>query len=88
MRADIMQKCARHQNAYVTTVSFFASSILPLRALTLNTGKQPGMHLRCNRNVIRAHLMPITGHESNGCPHPRTTDSKSISTPRSLGWSR
>lgn len=28
--------------------------------------------------------MTITGHESNGCPHPRTTDSKSIPKQRSL----
>lgn len=44
MQADIMQKYARHQNAYATTVSFFASSIVRLRALIINVGKQPGMH--------------------------------------------
>ena len=45
MQADIIQKYARHQNAYVTTVGRLVSSVLPLRALTFNTGKQPGMHL-------------------------------------------
>ena len=34
MQADIVQKYARHQNAYVTTVSFFAPLMLPLHALT------------------------------------------------------
>ena len=45
MQADIMQRYARHQNAYATIVSFSASPMLPLRALNLKTGKQPGMHL-------------------------------------------
>ena len=29
---------------------------------------------------IRPHLIPVSGHESNGCPHPRTTDGKLGST--------
>lgn len=45
MQANIMQKYAHHQNAYAITVSFYASLVLPLRALTVSTGKQPGMHL-------------------------------------------
>lgn len=45
MQANVMQKYALHQNAYVTIVSFLASLILPLHALTVIKGKQPGMHL-------------------------------------------
>ena len=44
MQTDTIQKYVRHQNGYVTTVDFFASLILH-GALTLPTGKQPGMHL-------------------------------------------
>lgn len=87
LQADIMQKYARHQNAYATTVSVSVALILPPGALTFNTGKQPGMHpplsevaLCCQ--IIQPYLMPVTGHESNGCPHPRTTDGKLVSTQR------
>lgn len=52
-QVDIMQKYVRHQNAYVTTVSLFGSLILPLRALTLKTGKQPGMHLQLHDVTLR-----------------------------------
>ena len=85
MQADIMQKYVHHQNAFVTTVSFVAAQVLPLHALILNIGKQPGMHppllgVTLCLKITRAHLMPVTGHESNGCPHPRTTDGKLVST--------
>ena len=53
MQAHIVQKYARHQNAYVTTVGLFASSVLPLRTLTSNTGKQPGMHLQLQDVTLR-----------------------------------
>ena len=44
METDTIQKYVRLQNGYVTTVDIFASLILH-SALTLPTGKQPGMHL-------------------------------------------
>ena len=44
MQTDTIQKYVRRQNGYVTIVEFFASLLLH-GALTLPTGKQPGMHL-------------------------------------------
>ena len=85
-----MQKYARRQNVYATTVSVTVAWILPLRALTFNLGKQPGMHppffdVALCLKIIQPHLIPVIGHESNGCPHPRTTDGKFVSTQRYPG---
>ena len=52
MQTDTMQKYVRHQNGYVTIVEFFASLILD-GALTLPTGKQPGMHLAPHDVTLR-----------------------------------
>ena len=80
-----MQKYAHRQNAYATIVSVSDILIPPLGVLTFNIGKQPGMHPPIHRVALclkktRPHLMAVLGHESNGCPHPRTTDGKSGST--------
>ena len=52
MQTDTIQKYVRHQNGYVTIVEFFASLILH-GALTLPTGKQPGMHLAPHDVTLR-----------------------------------
>ena len=54
MQTDTIQKYVRHRNGYVTIVEFFASLIL-YGALTLPTGKQPGMHLAPHDVTLRKH---------------------------------
>ena len=52
MQTDTTQKYVRHQNGFVTIVELFASLILH-GALTLPTGKQPGMHLAPHDVTLR-----------------------------------
>lgn len=79
------QRSARRRNAYVTIVCLRQHSFGYEILTESYQGKQPGSRPFFLDSASRQHSNLTAGHESNGCPHPRTTESRFPGTPMFLG---